>query len=65
MNSTYHTTLQATSTQLAFHRNMVMPTSFMAHWQSIHQQRQAITDCDNLRENACRTTCLTKRKIMW
>jgi transposase InsO family protein len=37
MNSTYHTTLQATSTQLAFHHDMVMPTSFMAHWQSICQ----------------------------
>jgi hypothetical protein len=48
----YHTTLQATSAQLAFHRDMVMPTSFMAHWQSICQWRQAITDRDNLRENA-------------
>jgi hypothetical protein len=37
MNSTYHTTLQATSVQLAFHRDMVMPTSFMAHWHSIRQ----------------------------
>jgi hypothetical protein len=26
----------------------------MAHWQSIRQRRQAITDCDNLHENACR-----------
>jgi hypothetical protein len=54
MNSTYHTTLQATSTQLAFHRNMIMPTSYMAHWQSIHQRHQAITDCNNLRKNTCR-----------
>jgi hypothetical protein len=54
MNSTYHTTLQTTSAQLAFHRDMIMPTSYMAHWQSICQRRQAITDCDNLRENACR-----------
>jgi hypothetical protein len=53
MNSTYHTTLQATSAQLAFHCNMIMPTSYMAHWQSIHQRCQAITDCDNLHENAC------------
>jgi hypothetical protein len=51
MNSTYHTTLQATSTQLAFHHDMIMPTSYMAHWQSICQRRQAITDCDNLHEN--------------
>jgi hypothetical protein len=42
MNSTYHTTLQATSAQLAFHRDMIMPTSYMAHWQSIHQRHQVI-----------------------
>jgi transposase InsO family protein len=54
MNSTYHTTLQVTSTQLAFHHNMIMPTSYMAHWQSICQRCQAITNRDNLRENACR-----------
>jgi hypothetical protein len=54
MNSTYHTTLQATSAQLAFHRDMIMPTSYMAHWQSIRQRCQGITDHDNLRENARR-----------
>jgi hypothetical protein len=53
MNSTYHTTLQATSAQLAFHRDMIMPTSYMAHWQSIRQRHQAITDCNNLCKNAC------------
>jgi transposase InsO family protein len=51
MNSTYHTTLQATSAQLAFHCDMIMPTSYMAHWQSIHQRCQAITNHDNLHEN--------------
>jgi hypothetical protein len=54
MNSTYHTTLQVTSTQLAFHRVMIMLTSYMAHWQSICQRCQAITNRDNLHENACR-----------
>jgi transposase InsO family protein len=54
MNSTYHTTLQVTSAQLAFHRDMIMLTSYMAHWQSICQRRQAITDCNNLHENARR-----------
>jgi hypothetical protein len=53
MNSTYHTTLQVTSAQLAFHHDMIMPTSYMVHWQSICQKRQAITNCDN-RENAHR-----------
>jgi hypothetical protein len=38
MNSTYHTTLQETSTQLAFHSDMVMPTSFMVHWQQLPQK---------------------------
>jgi hypothetical protein len=37
MNSTYHTTLQVTSAQLAFHHGMVMLTSYMVHWQSICQ----------------------------
>jgi hypothetical protein len=41
MNSTYqHTTLQATSAQLAFHRDMIMLMSYMVHWQSIRQRRQ-------------------------
>jgi competence CoiA-like predicted nuclease len=53
MNNTYHTTLQVTSAQLAFHHHdMVMPTSFMAHWQYICQRRQAITNHDNLHKNA-------------
>ncbi len=54
MNSTYHATLQATSAQLAFHHNMIMPTSYMAHWQSIRQRRQAITDRDNVHKNVRR-----------
>ncbi len=49
--STYHTTLQATSTQLAFHCDMIMPTSYMAHWQSICQRCQVITNHDNLCKN--------------
>jgi hypothetical protein len=31
MNSTYLTTLQATSTQVAFYRDMIMLTSYMVH----------------------------------
>jgi hypothetical protein len=54
MNSTYHTTLQATSAQLVFHHDMIMPTSYMAHLQSIHQRHQAITDHDNLCKNTRR-----------
>ena len=51
MNSTYHTTLQATPAQLAFQRDMILPTSFVAHWESMRQRRQATTDRDNFHEN--------------
>jgi hypothetical protein len=54
MNSTYHTTLQVTSAQPAFHCDIVVLTSCMVHWQSIRQQCQAITDRDNLHKNVCR-----------
>jgi hypothetical protein len=53
MNSTYHTTLQVTSTQLAFHCDMIMLMRYMAHWHSICQWHQAITECDNLCKNMC------------
>jgi hypothetical protein len=32
---------------------MIMPTSYMAHWHSICQPRQAITYCNNLCKHAC------------
>jgi transposase InsO family protein len=51
MNATYHTTLQATAGQLAFQRDMILPTSFLAHWQNIRQRRQTHTDRDTAREN--------------
>jgi hypothetical protein len=51
MNSTYHTTLQATSGQLAFGRDMVLPTSFIAQWQTLCNRRQNQPNRDNLREN--------------
>jgi hypothetical protein len=40
-----------TSAQLAFHRDMIMPMSYMAHRHSIHQWSQAISNHDNLCEN--------------
>jgi hypothetical protein len=51
LNATFHTTLQATPAQLVFHRDMIMPMSYMAHWQSLRQCHQVITDKDNAREN--------------
>ena len=54
LNATFHTTLQATPAQLAFRRDMIMPTSYLAHWHSLHQRRQALTDKDNAHENQTR-----------
>jgi transposase InsO family protein len=51
MNSTYHTTIQATAGQLAFNRDMILPTTFIAHWEAMRQRRQQTTDRDNYREN--------------
>ena len=52
MNSTYHTTLQATAGQLAFSRDMILPTTFIAHWETMRRRRQELTDRDNSRENS-------------
>ena len=54
MNSTYHTTLEATAGQLAFQRDMILPTSFIAHWETMRQRRQQLTDKSNFRENSKR-----------
>ena len=40
INSTYHTTLQATPRQLTFQRDMIMPTTYLANWAAIHHRRQ-------------------------
>jgi hypothetical protein len=38
--STFHTILKATTNQLVFGRDMVLPITFMADWGAIEQQRQ-------------------------
>ena len=37
LNATFHTTLQATPAQLAFRHNIIMLTSYLAHWHSLCQ----------------------------
>jgi hypothetical protein len=54
MNSTFHTTLEATPGQLAFQRDMILPTSFQAHWETMRRRRQELTDRDNHNENSRR-----------
>jgi hypothetical protein len=54
INSTYHTTLQASPAQLAFGRDMILPTAYIPNWNNIRQCRQALTDQANERENGPR-----------
>jgi hypothetical protein len=51
INTTFHMTLKASPAQLAFNRNMILPTSFAANWYAIHSrkqvQSQSATDAKN------------------
>jgi hypothetical protein len=39
-NTTFHTTLKASPAQLAFNRNMILPTSFATNWYAINNHKQ-------------------------
>jgi hypothetical protein len=52
--STFNTTIKATSGQLVFGRDMVLPIKFMAGWGEIEQQRQKEMGRNNRRENSSR-----------
>ena len=39
IRSTYHTTLQATPGQLVFKRDMILPTTYVANWHQIRQNK--------------------------
>jgi hypothetical protein len=41
INTTFHTTLKASPAQLAFSRDMILPTSFAANWYAINHRKQA------------------------
>jgi hypothetical protein len=41
INTTFHTTLKASPAQLAFSRDMILPTSFTANWYAINSRKQA------------------------
>jgi hypothetical protein len=41
INTTFHTTLKASPAQLAFNRDMILPTSFAANWYAINTCKQA------------------------
>jgi hypothetical protein len=51
INTTFHMTLKASPAQLAFSRDMILPTSFAANWYAINSRKQAqlqsATDAEN------------------
>ncbi len=51
IRSTYHTTLQATPSQLVFGRDMLLPVKFKAEWESIRARRQQEINRNAAREN--------------
>ena len=49
--ATYHTTTQATPTQLVFGRDAILNTKFDANWKFIRQRKQHLINQNNQREN--------------
>jgi len=54
MNSTVHTTNRATSMQLVFGRDSILPIKFQADWDMIKSRKQTLIHKNNARENARR-----------
>ena len=53
-NSTVHTTLRATPTQLVFGRDAMLNVSFQADWEYIKERKQKMILQNNRRENLTR-----------
>ena len=51
LRATYHTTTQATPSQLVFGRDAILNTVFQANWKYIRDRKQAIISKNNKREN--------------
>ena len=60
VNSTVHTTLRATPTQLVFGRDTLLNISFQADWECIKERKQKLILQNNARENATRRNCTHK-----
>jgi len=54
LRATYHTTLQATPTQLVFGRDAMLNVKFAANWQLIKQRKQKCIIQNHLKENSKR-----------
>ena len=51
VNSTVHTTLRATPSQLVFGRDALLNISFQADWETIRERKQGMINLNNAREN--------------
>ena len=51
INSTFHTTLRASPGQIAFQRDMILPSAYLPDWIYIQDRRQKQSQNDNHREN--------------
>ena len=54
VNSTVHTALRATPSQLAFGRDALLNISFQADWELIRQRKQRMINLNDARENISR-----------
>ena len=54
VRATYHTTLEATPSQLVFGRDAILPIQHQADWKYIQTKKQKLIDMNNKRENRTR-----------
>jgi hypothetical protein len=65
INTTFHMTLKASPAQLAFNRDMILPTSFAANWYAINnrKQTQSRSAADAKNRNAFRMNSTSTTKF--
>ena len=51
VRATYHTTLEATPSQLVFGRDAILPIQHQANWKYIQDKKQKLIESNNQREN--------------
>ena len=54
IQATYHTTLQATPTQLVFGRDAILDIQYNANWDAIKERKQQMIRKNNIKENKTR-----------
>ena len=54
VRATYHTTLEATPSQLVFGRDAILPIQHQADWSYIKNKKQKLINSNNVRENKSR-----------